>query len=98
MGTVANGTLALKKHQAGRYDPILSDIKMPELDGPGLYRKLERCHPALCRSFIFLTRDSLSRETREFLETSGVPGVSKPFALEEIRQVVQRILRAQVPG
>jgi hypothetical protein len=71
---------------------------MPEFDGPGLYRELERRHPALCRRFVFLTGDSLSRETREFAETSGVPSVSNPFALEEIRQVVQRILGAQVPG
>ena len=42
------------------YDLILSDIKMPELDGPGFYRELERGYPHLLRRLGFLTGDTLS--------------------------------------
>ena len=38
--TAANGRLALAKLQERAYDLILSDLRMPELDGPGLYRAL----------------------------------------------------------
>ena len=68
---------------------------MPELDGPGLYREVERRHPGLARRFVFLTGDTLSPETREFLEPRrGIPSVTKRFALPEVRLAVERALRA----
>jgi CheY-like chemotaxis protein len=39
--TAANGLLALEKIQKRPYDVILSDLRMPELDGVGVYRALE---------------------------------------------------------
>ncbi len=88
--TVTNGAVALERLRVYRYDLVLSDIKMPELDGPGFYRELERAHPGLVRRIIFLTGDTLSPDISEFLEKSGVPSLNKPFALEEIRRVVQQ--------
>ena len=38
--TASNGRLALARLQERTYDVILSDLRMPELDGPGLYRAL----------------------------------------------------------
>ncbi|MBI1958577.1 MAG: hypothetical protein HYS36_05035, partial [Candidatus Rokubacteria bacterium] len=58
---------------------ILSDIKMPELDGPGLYRELERRHPDLASRVIFLTGDRLAPGTAEFLGRTGAPVLTKPF-------------------
>jgi CheY-like chemotaxis protein len=88
----ANGVIALDKLRARAYDLILSDIKMPELDGPGLYRALEREQPELCRRFVFLTGDTLSPETRAFLEQTEASSLAKPFALAEVRQAVRRAL------
>jgi CheY-like chemotaxis protein len=94
--TAANGALALDTLRKQTYDLILSDIKMPELDGPGLYRKLMRRHPEMLQRFIFLTGDMLSPETRAFVERTGAPMISKPFAIDEIRQSVERALRVPV--
>ncbi len=91
----ANGALALEKLGTRDYDLILTDMRMPELDGPGLYREVERRHPDLCRRFVFVTGDLLSQESRAFLEQAGVPNLTKPFALEEVRRAVQRALRAR---
>ena len=96
--TAADGGIALDKLRGATYDLILSDIRMPELDGPGLYRKLERGHPELARRIIFFTGDVLSPETREFLERTGVPRLSKPFVLDEVRRAVQQALRAEPGG
>jgi DNA-binding NtrC family response regulator len=92
--TVGNGAAALEKLAAGRYDLILSDVRMPDLDGPALYREVERRHPALVRQFIFLTGDIMSPETLQFLAQTAVPCLSKPFTLEMVRAVVQRVLTA----
>jgi CheY-like chemotaxis protein len=93
--TVGNGEAALAKLAAGSYELILSDIRMPELDGPSLYWELERRDRRLLDRMIFLTGDTLSPGTREFLEKTGAPCLSKPFALSDVRDIVQRVLRAQ---
>jgi PAS domain S-box-containing protein len=93
--TVGNGEAALGKLALGGYELILSDIRMPELDGPSLYRELERRDPRLLRRMIFLTGDTLSPVTREFLEKTEAPCLSKPFALSDVRDIVQRVLRTQ---
>jgi len=88
---VANGTLALAKLQSQTYDLILSDVRMPDTDGPRLYTQLERQHPELLRRVAFLTGDTLSAETREFLERTRVPTMAKPFTLEQVQQVLQQV-------
>ena len=71
---------------------------MPELDGPSLYRLLERQQPHLCQRLIFLTGDTLEPATQAFLEQSGVPCLTKPFPIAEARRVIQRILLAAAPS
>jgi CheY-like chemotaxis protein len=89
----ANGRIALQKLQERTYDLILSDMRMPELDGPGLYQELEYRYPHLLSRIIFLTGDTLSQETKAFLERVSVFRVSKPFTAAEIRRVVQQALQ-----
>ena len=93
--TAANGALALDKLRERGYDLIVSDLRMPELDGPGLYRELERRDPRLLRRLIFVTGDVLNPETREFLERTAAPTINKPFALGDVRRVVQQVLWGQ---
>jgi CheY-like chemotaxis protein len=88
--TAANGRLALAKLQEHSYDLVLCDLRMPELDGPGLYRALEARAPHLLSRFIFLTGDTLSPEAETFLRQTGVPRLTKPFRSAEVRQVVRQ--------
>lgn len=90
--TAVNGLQALARLQGRAYDVILSDLRMPELDGPGLYRALEQQQPALCRRFILLTGDTLSPENLAFCEQAGVPRLTKPFSAAGVRQAIQQLL------
>jgi CheY-like chemotaxis protein len=92
--TAANGEMALEMLGRGVYDAILSDTKMPVLDGQGFFSQLERRHPALCRRIAFLTGDVLSAEKRAFLAQTGAPTLMKPFGLDEVRRVVDPLLRS----
>jgi CheY-like chemotaxis protein len=96
--TVSNGERALARIATAGYDLILSDIRMPDLDGPTLYREIELHHPQLLQRFIFLTGDIMSQETSHFLERTGVPYLRKPFTLDMVRNVVQQTLRSGVPS
>jgi DNA-binding response OmpR family regulator len=49
---------------------------------------------------IFVTGDTLSPHTLEFLESSGLPYLAKPFLVEELKQAVQQAFaraRAESP-
>jgi CheY-like chemotaxis protein len=92
--TAANGRLALMKLQECAYDLILSDLRMPELDGPGLYRALETRYPQLCQRFIFLTGDTLNPDTHALSVQHGVPQLFKPYTAAELRRVIRQVLQA----
>src|SRR5262249_37737064 len=83
--------LALAKLRERPYDLILSDLRMPELDGPSLYRALEQHAPPLCRRFIFLTGDTLSPETLAFFAQSGVPRPNKPLPLPDLPPPIHQV-------
>jgi len=90
--TAANGRLALRQLEERAYDLILCDLRMPELDGPGLYRALESRYPPLCRRFIFLTGDTLNPETQPVGLHHGVPYLVKPYTAAALRRVIQQVL------
>jgi two-component system NtrC family sensor kinase len=89
---VGNGAEALDRLAARSYDLIVSDTKMPVLDGESFYRELGQRHPALRERIVFLTGDVLGREKREFLEGTGAPFLTKPCDLDELRRVIARVL------
>ena len=92
--TAANGRMAIEKLRERTYDLLLSDLRMPELDGMGLYEELAQHYPHLLSRLIFLTRDTLNAETTRRLEQVGAPRLSKPFTATEVRRVVQQALQA----
>jgi CheY-like chemotaxis protein len=90
--TATNGHLALVQLRKRRYDLILCDLRMPKLDGPGLYRALAQDQPQLLSRIIFVTGDTLSPAAKAFLEDSHAPYLVKPFHAEEVRRAVQQVL------
>ena len=90
-----NGREALEKIAAHSYDLIVSDLRMPELDGVGLYRELERIRPTLLGRLLFVSGTTEPPEYASFLEATHAPVLSKPFRLEDLRRFVQRALLEQ---
>ncbi|HXH10676.1 MAG TPA: response regulator [Alphaproteobacteria bacterium] len=93
--TTANGRQALHRLQEQDYDLILCDMRMPELDGPGLFRAVATRQPHLLSRFIFLTGDTLSPESQAFLQRSGCLHLAKPFTAADSRRIVRQALQAQ---
>jgi len=88
----SHGSMALDMLSEGGYDAIVSDTKMPVMDGESFFGEVTRRFPALRRRVVFLTGDVLSREKRTFLEATGAPVLTKPCDLDEVRRVVNRVL------
>ena len=90
-----NGLAALARVEHNEYDLILSDLRMPELDGPGLYRELERRRPDLLARIAFVTGSAQTPNMEQFLERTGVPILYKPFRLEELTKLATSLLDRQ---
>ena len=90
--TAANGLVALEQIEARDYDLILSDLRMPELDGIGLYREIERRRPTLLSRLLFFSGTTDQPEYHRFLAETAVPLLLKPFALVDLQQVTRQVL------
>jgi signal transduction histidine kinase/CheY-like chemotaxis protein len=90
--TTASAGAALTRLGTHRFDLIMSDIRMPRLDGPGLYREVARRYPDAGLPFVFVTGDILGADTVRFLESTKSPCLYKPFAAEEVRQAIRAAL------
>ena len=90
-----SGREALARLDGREVDLILSDLRMPGLDGPGLYRRLRADAPALARRMVFVTGDVLAPETNAFLDEAGLPVLEKPIDPYDLRLKVRAYLGAQ---
>jgi two-component system NtrC family sensor kinase len=87
-----NGLAALARLGETPYDVIISDLRMPELDGPGLYRRIRDQGAGLDARMIFVTGDTLHHNLEAFLRSSGVPVIEKPFHPKDVRRRVAEFL------
>jgi two-component system sensor histidine kinase/response regulator len=87
-----NGAEALAWLERQAFDLVLSDTKMPIMDGVQFYREVERRFPSLRRRVIFVTGDALDPEKRQFLESLEMPFLIKPFDFSAVRDLMRRRL------
>jgi PAS domain S-box-containing protein len=85
---VDSGRAALERMAAEVYDVILTDLRMPDLDGRALYEEIERRWPGNGARVVFVTGDTLTTASREFVAQTGRPVIEKPFLPNEVRHVV----------
>ncbi|MEK7803001.1 MAG: ATP-binding protein, partial [Deltaproteobacteria bacterium] len=81
---------ALKLLKKTRYNLIISDIKMPGMDGKEFYRKVKAMNPKAARDIIFLSGDSASKETQDFFKETGNPFLHKPFTIEKFKKIISK--------
>ena len=100
--TAADGAEALARLDHERYDLILSDLRMPGLDGPALYEALRTRYHFPTRFTTTLPRvvfmTGTAPEHVDFLKGTTEPILEKPFNLKVVRQVVSVLLAGQRGG
>lgn len=92
--SASNGIAALEKVQGRRYDLILTDLHMPEMDGAGLYRELTRQQTYPLPKIIFLTGTAGTSEAHRLVRETGLPLLRKPFNVAELLELVRKTLGA----
>jgi len=89
--TASSGREALERLTIERYDVILTDIRMPDMDGRALYQQIQAKWPSELARVVFVTGDTLASELREFVCRSGRLVIEKPFLPSEVRRVVDEV-------
>lgn len=97
--TANDGAEALRKIFLSEFDAILLDVRMPGLGGSEVFRSIEVLRPDLADRVLFITGDTVSPDTRAFLEQTRVEVLHKPFSLEELRHSMDKfaVLKEQRP-
>lgn len=86
----ADGEQGFEKLQQHDFDLLLSDIRMPIMDGIELAHRASAQFPRL--RILLMTGYAEQRERTDDLLEKIVDVVSKPFALPDIRKAVARAL------
>ncbi len=85
-----NGPDAMARLAKQGFDLIISDMRMPGMDGPEIHAAVQEKNPVLADKIIFMTGDTLSPDTKSFLEKSGNTFLNKPFVMEELKAAVAK--------
>lgn len=74
-----SGLEALEKVEAGNIDLVLLDIRMPEMDGIEVLRRLRKTHSALNLPVIMVTAEALTEVTVDALQAGANDYLVKPI-------------------
>jgi PAS domain S-box-containing protein len=89
---LAEGGAAARAELAhGDYDLIVSDLRMPQVDGPALYAWIVRERPELAIRTGFATGDTLGAAAARFLAEAKRPVLEKPFTPDTVRRFLQQM-------
>ncbi len=90
--TAQHGPEALELLVGRSYDVILSDMRMPQMNGGALYRRIEQGWPHLAPRVVFMTADRLTGAFQARYGGGTVPILTKPFTMEQSRQLLTSVI------
>ena len=93
MRTATNGREALQMLQGEPADLIISDVKMPDMDGIEMLRAVRETLPDL--GVILMTAFASVETAREAFKLGADDFIQKPFDVEELKLIVRKTLEKQ---
>lgn len=97
----SGGPDGLKKalDESERWDMILCDIGMPEVDGVKIHAELMEHRPELLKKTVFMTGALHTDRARLFVDKENPPLIPKPFDVGQVRAALKELTRvAQASG
>lgn len=91
--------LELLEDHVAAIDILVTDVVMPNMDGPALAMKIREMRPALPVLFMSgYAEGQLRKSLSSAFDTAHVAFLPKPFSLKDLAQTVKDVLGAQPPG
>ncbi len=91
--TAVNGEDALKRLAEADFDLILLDLRMPGMDGLTVLRRVAELRPDI--QVVIVSAYGTVECAVEAIKLGAVDFIQKPFAPQEIRELVERVLDPQ---
>jgi len=91
--TAVNGREALEMLQAEQADVVISDVKMPDMDGIDMLQAVRETQPDL--GVILMTAFASVETAREAFKLGADDFIQKPFDVEELKLIVKKTLEKQ---
>ena len=82
---------ALDRLQMQSFDAILSDMKMPGMDGKTFLDRVRETSERHADRIAFVTGDTMSPQVEAFLEDASIPCLEKPVAPADLVELVGRL-------
>jgi two-component system NtrC family sensor kinase len=89
--TKASEALALLEESPRRYDVVLCDLAMPEVDGATFYARMAEL--GVADRFVLMTGGAFTPHAAEFVRRGVCPRIDKPFMLERLLTLLDQVTR-----
>jgi DNA-binding response OmpR family regulator len=86
----ANGMGAIEEIKKNDFDLIISDLKMPDIDGITLYERAIKIKPDIQRRFVIFT-GTIDTDVIAFAERTGNRYLQKPFKHTDLKKLLEEI-------
>ena len=90
--TAEDGAAAADELRRARFDLVISDLKMPRMDGIQLFIAIRQRHPAMADRVLFVTGDVIGPDAERFLADSRCRWLAKPFRLNELLRLAKEVM------
>lgn len=90
---VTDGRIALNRVRENRYDLLVTDLRMPEMDGMSLIEQAKEIQPDL--DALIMTAFASTETAVDALRRGVTDYLSKPFGVTEIRTALGKVLDAR---
>jgi len=91
--SVSNGHQALRKIRQNYFDVVITDVRMPEMDGITLLKKIKELSPAT--SVIVITAYGSIDDAVKAMKMGASDYLTKPIIPDQIKITIQKISRYQ---
>ena len=93
VATASDGMEALKILKSGDVEVIVTDMKMPKLDGMGLLARVIRDYPSI--PVIIITAHGTIAAAVDALKKGAFDYITKPFERDELQHIIRKAIKTR---
>lgn len=90
-----DGKTGLAEIERNGYDLCILDMKMPDMSGQEIFENIKRKYPEYINKVIFVTGDTITPSTQQYLKATGRPYLGKPFSYQDLMEKIERCLSSK---
>ena len=96
--TASTGSQMLEMIKEESFDLIILDLRLPDMCGWNILQQMEQSQPEIAERIILLTGDQYNFDTQKFIKNTHYNVVLKPFEIDALRNLAERISCSFGPG